>query len=47
MQDVTIASIGPITSDTAKELGFDVHITADAYTIPGLVDAILHFYQKD
>jgi uroporphyrinogen III methyltransferase/synthase len=47
IQDVTIASIGPITSDTAKELGFDVHITADAYTIPGLVDAILHFYQKD
>jgi uroporphyrinogen III methyltransferase/synthase len=47
IQDVTIASIGPITSDTAKDLGFDVHITADSYTIPGLVDAILHFYQKD
>ncbi len=45
-QGVTIASIGPITSDTAKELGFDVQITAESYTIPGLVEAILHFYQK-
>ena len=46
IQGVTIASIGPITSDTAKELGFDVHITAESYTIPGLVDAILQFYKK-
>ncbi len=46
MQDITIASIGPITTDTAKELGFDVHITAKSYTIPGLVDAILQSSQK-
>ena len=46
MQDVTIASIGPITTETATELGFDVHITAESYTIPGLVDAILQFYKK-
>jgi len=45
-QGVTIAAIGPITSDTAAELGFDVHITADSYTIPGLVEAILKHYQK-
>ena len=47
MQGVVIASIGPITSDTAKELGFDVHITAESYTIPGLVEAILQYYLKD
>jgi uroporphyrinogen III methyltransferase/synthase len=47
IQDVTIASIGPITTDTAKALGFDVHITAASYTIPGLVEAILNFYQKE
>jgi uroporphyrinogen III methyltransferase/synthase len=47
IQGVTIASIGPITSNTAKELGFDVHITAESYTIPGLVEAILRYYQKD
>ncbi len=43
---VTIASIGPITTDTARELGFDVHITAESYTIPGLVAAILQYDQK-
>lgn len=46
IRGVTIASIGPITSDTAKKLGFDVHITADSYTVPGLVEAILQYYQK-
>ncbi|MGD8990375.1 MAG: uroporphyrinogen-III C-methyltransferase [Desulfobacterales bacterium] len=47
IQDVTIASIGPITSNTAIELGFDVHITAESYTIPGLVDAILKYFQNE
>ena len=45
IRGVTIASIGPITTDTATELGFDVRITAESYTIPGLVDAILQFYK--
>ncbi|OQY55316.1 MAG: uroporphyrinogen-III C-methyltransferase [Desulfobacteraceae bacterium 4572_88] len=44
MQGVTVASIGPITSDTAKELGFEVHITAESFTIPGLCEAIQQFY---
>jgi len=44
---ITIASIGPITTDTAGKLGFDVHITAESYTIPGLVAAILKYYHKD
>lgn len=35
-----VASIGPITSDTARELGFPVHVEAESYTIPGLVAAI-------
>ena len=42
---VTIACIGPITADTAKELGFDVHLVADTYTIPGLVDALIDYYK--
>ncbi|MEJ2102517.1 MAG: uroporphyrinogen-III C-methyltransferase [Desulfobacterales bacterium] len=46
IQGVTIASIGPITSDTAADLGFEVQITANSYTIPGLVEAILQHYQK-
>ena len=44
MKDVTIASIGPITADTARELGFDVHIVAESYTIPGLCQAIQEYY---
>jgi uroporphyrinogen III methyltransferase/synthase len=46
MRNVTIASIGPITSDTARKLGFDVHLTADTFTIPGLVAAIVGHYRK-
>jgi uroporphyrinogen III methyltransferase/synthase len=46
IKDVTVASIGPITSDTAKELGFHVDITATEFTIPGLVTAILNFFEK-
>lgn len=44
MQGVTIASIGPITTDTAKELGFDVQVTAEVFTIPGLCEAIEEYY---
>jgi len=44
LDGVTIASIGPITTDTAEKLGFEVHITAPTYTIPGLCDAILKHY---
>ena len=46
MNGIAIASIGPITSDTAKELGFDVHITAKDYTIPGLCEAILQYFEN-
>ncbi|MDL2269994.1 uroporphyrinogen-III C-methyltransferase [Desulfosarcina sp. OttesenSCG-928-A07] len=41
MQGVTVASIGPITSQTAKDLGYTVHIEAPVFTIDGLVQAIL------
>jgi uroporphyrinogen III methyltransferase / synthase len=38
---VTIACIGPITAQTAHDLGFEVHISAKEYTIAGLCDAIV------
>ncbi|WP_031513659.1 uroporphyrinogen-III C-methyltransferase [Desulfofalx alkaliphila] len=41
LEGVTVASIGPITSSTAKELGVKVTVEAEEYTIEGLVDAIL------
>ncbi|TWI71660.1 uroporphyrinogen-III synthase [Desulfobotulus alkaliphilus] len=40
IQKLKVASIGPITSDTARELGFHVDTEAIEYTIPGLVQAI-------
>jgi uroporphyrinogen III methyltransferase/synthase len=46
IQKTTFASIGPITTETAKDLGFDIHITAATYTIDGLTDAILDFYKN-
>ena len=42
---MTVACIGPITADTAKSLGFDVHIIAESFTIPGLCAAITQYYQ--
>ncbi len=44
MEPVTVASIGPITSETAAGIGFRVDVTADTYTVPGLVTAILDHY---
>ena len=32
-----VASIGPITSATARELGLPVHLEAAEYTVPGLI----------
>ncbi|MGR3220134.1 MAG: uroporphyrinogen-III C-methyltransferase, partial [Candidatus Anammoxibacter sp.] len=39
--NVRFASIGPITTKTAKELGVNISIAAEEYTIPGLVDSLL------
>ncbi len=39
-KNLKIASIGPVTSQTLKQLGFQVDIEATEHTIPGLVGAI-------
>jgi len=36
-----MASIGPVTSATLKDLGLPVDIAAREFTIPGLVAAIV------
>jgi len=41
-----IACIGPVTSQTARELGLDVHIEASKFTIDGLVEAIVLHKEK-
>jgi uroporphyrinogen III methyltransferase/synthase len=43
---VRIASIGPITSETAQKLGLTVSVEAEEYTIPGLVQAIVASYSS-
>ncbi|HEU0014179.1 MAG TPA: uroporphyrinogen-III C-methyltransferase [Longimicrobium sp.] len=40
-----VASIGPITSGTLRELRMPVHVEAAEYTIPGLVAAVRGFYE--
>jgi uroporphyrinogen III methyltransferase/synthase len=39
-KNLKTASIGPITSQTLKQLGFHINIEATEHTIPGLVEAI-------
>jgi uroporphyrinogen III methyltransferase/synthase len=41
MEGITVASIGPITSQTARDLGLSVTVEAKTYTVPGLIQAIL------
>ena len=40
-RDIQMASIGPVTSATLRELGLSVDIEAKEFTIPGLVEAIV------
>ena len=41
-----VACIGPITSNAAIDAGLPVHIVAETYTIPGLVEALQKYYQR-
>jgi uroporphyrinogen-III synthase len=41
LEGIRLASIGPVTSSTLRELGLRVDIEAREYTIPGVVEAIV------
>ena len=41
-----IACIGPITAQTAVEVGLPVTITAAENTIPALAEAIIDYFSK-
>jgi uroporphyrinogen-III synthase len=41
LKEVRLASIGPVTSATLRELKLGVDIEAREYTIPGLIDALV------
>ena len=46
IRKTTVACIGPITAETAEALGFDVHIIAREYTIPGLYAALVDYFSS-
>jgi uroporphyrinogen-III synthase len=41
LRGIRVASIGPVTSSTLRELGLRVNVQARRYTIPGLVQAMV------
>ncbi len=47
LKDALVASIGPVTSDTARAAGLTVGVEAEDYTIPGLVAAVAKHYGVD
>jgi uroporphyrinogen III methyltransferase/synthase len=47
LKNVVTASIGPITSDTAKTLDINPDIEASEYTIGGLTDSLLTYYKEN
>jgi uroporphyrinogen III methyltransferase/synthase len=42
---VKVASIGPVTSNTARHLGLEVRVEAAEYTVDGLVRALINATQ--
>ena len=39
--------IGPVTASTARELGYDVTVQAERYTVAGLVEAVARHYSDE
>jgi uroporphyrinogen III methyltransferase/synthase len=46
LRKLKIASIGPVTSTTVRELGLEVTAEASPYTVSGLIDAILAMVER-
>jgi len=44
---VAIACIGPVTADTARELGLRVDVMPEKYTIPAMCKAMADFFKKN
>lgn len=44
LQGIALASIGPVTSETLREVGLWVDVEADTYTMEGLVAALERYY---
>jgi uroporphyrinogen III methyltransferase/synthase len=46
LQGVAVASIGPVTSRTCRELGLKVDIEPSLYTLPALTEAIRNHFSS-
>jgi len=46
LKGVAVASIGPVTSKTCRELGLKVDIQPDTYTLSALSDAIQQYFSQ-
>jgi len=46
LRGIRIASIGPITTGTARQFGLEVAVEARVFTVEGLVDATLGLYTE-
>ena len=46
LEEACIACIGPVTAETAKELGLHVDVVAQEHTIPGLVEALKGYFTE-
>lgn len=46
LQGITLASIGPVTSQTIRDLGLQPTIEADEYTIDGLLNCMESYFRK-
>jgi uroporphyrinogen III methyltransferase/synthase len=44
LREATVACIGPVTADTARELGLTVAVEPTKHTIPALVEALKVHY---
>jgi uroporphyrinogen III methyltransferase/synthase len=44
LSGMTLACIGPITAETARDAGLTVDVVANKSTIPGLVDALVEYF---
>lgn len=45
LEGTVVASIGPVTTKTAADRGLPVDVTADTYTVDGLLDALEQYWQ--
>lgn len=46
LKGVVVASLGPVTTATVRELGLEVTVEAESYTVDGLVAALQKYWEK-